>query len=64
MENFSSQRIIEIAAEERSADFPTKQVQLQRRNHRFTGVNCSKTVLRSALLTEKPWINLDIPQHV
>ena len=44
MENFSSQRITEIAAEERSADFSTTQVQLQRRNHRFTRVNCSKTV--------------------
>ena len=34
----------ELAAEEKNDDLSAKQVQSQRRNHRFADVNCSKTI--------------------
>ena len=49
--------MIELATEEKNDDFSAKQVLLQRRNHQFTNVNCSKKFLTSTLLHEKPWIN-------
>ena len=57
MEKFSSQWMTELATEEKNDDFSAKQVQSQRRKHRVTDVNCSKTIRISALLPEKPWIN-------
>ena len=52
MEKFISQRLIELATEANNDDFSAKQVRLQRRNHRFTDVSCSKTVSTSSLLPE------------
>ena len=56
MEKFSSQRMTQLATEEKNDDFSAK-ARLKRRNHRFTDVNCSREIKNSALLPEKPWIN-------
>ena len=40
--------MVELATEVKNDDFSAKYVRLQRRNHQFTDVHCSKTILTSA----------------